>query len=410
MEHLIEAPQELPVIGKYDVLVSGGGPAGVSAAVAAARAGAKVALVERYGYLGGQATGGLVILLVGLTDGHNRIIKGICQEMINKLEEKKATKDVYPHILFDPEALKLVYDEMITENNIDLYYHNFVSNVITAENRAIGAVIDGKLGRRVIKAKVFVDATADADLAKYCNLPFHKENSDKLMPITLGFRVGGIDIDRILGFYEENNDQYQKLINNLGITTNIGGWIPTLHNNEAWFNISHIENIDGTSTEDLTRAEIQGRKQIEKIMETFKKNIPGFEEGYLIDTASQIGVRETRRIIGVHNFSRDDIARNFDDTIAKAPNYTGAGPGAVNIPYNCLISKKSRNVIFAGRCISVDHELINMFREIPCCMATGQAAGVAAAIASQNEEDNVNVQKININILREILLHQKAEI
>jgi hypothetical protein len=144
------------------------------------------------------------------------------------------------------------------------------------------------------------------------------------------------------------------------------------------------------------------------LIKSFKENISGFKNGYLIDTASQIGVRDSRRIRGMHYFTEEDIGKNFEDTIAKAPNYTKLNSGPLNIPYKCLISEKIENLIFAGRCISVDHKLFNMFREIPCCMATGQAAGVAAAIAAKTS--NTSVHKIDTQNLRKILLEQKAVI
>ncbi|MFH0703102.1 MAG: FAD-dependent oxidoreductase [bacterium] len=406
MEYLIEAPQELPVIDEYDVLVLGGGPAGISAAIAASRIGAKTAIIERYGYLGGQATGGLVILLVGLTDGKKKIIRGICEEVINKLKIMKAAEELQAGILFDPEAMKLVFDSFIQENNITPYYHSFVSNVIAAENWVSGVVIEGKSGRNVIKSKVFIDATGDADLAKYCRIPFQQEN--KTLPVTLGFRVGGINVEKVFQFTAENRTQYQKLMENLGISTQIGGWIKTLHNKEAWFNIAHVENIDATNTRDLTKAEIQARKNIFEIIENFKKHIPGFEEGYLIDTAPQMGIRDSRRIKGLYYFTKDDITKKFSDSIAKAPDYTGSGQGSIEIPFRCLVSKKVENIIFCGRCISIDHELFNLIREIPCCMATGQAAGAAAGIVALKDQEQDYIKKIDINLLRKTLIEQGA--
>jgi len=180
----------------------------------------------------------------------------------------------------------------------------------------------------------------------------------------------------------------------------MGGWIPTTHKNEAWFNISNVENIDITNADDLTKAEITGRRQIQQILQTFKKNIPGFKDSYIIDTAPQIGVRDSRRIKGLHRFTRDDIMKVFDDTIARAPDYTGSGKGSVQVPYGCLVTKSCENTIFAGRCISVEHNLLHMFREIPCCMATGEAAGVAAAIASSTTG---NVLAIDIKKVQDIL-------
>jgi len=400
MEHLIEAPHEVPVTGEYDVIVVGGGPAGVSAAVAASRSGAKVAIVERYGYLGGQATGGLVILIVGLTNGKERIFKGFCEETVNRLKKLNAAKDIDSHVLFDPESMKYIFDCFIEESNVTPYYHCFVSGTIMVKNRVQGIIIEGKSGRRIIKGRMFVDATGDGDLAKYCNIPFDIAPKNDLLPVTLGFRVGGIDVDKVRKYTTENKTEYMNLLNEAGISTRIGGWIQTLHHNEAWFNISNIENINSTSCEDMTKAEIQGRKQVFKIIESFRKNIPGFEAGYLIDTAAQLGVRDSRRIKGKHYYTNIDLTKNFDDTVALAPNYTGTGNNPIQIPYGCLVSPKSENVIFAGRCISISHELLDSIREIPCCMATGRVAGTASAVAVKN---STQIGMVDVNSLRECL-------
>ncbi len=406
MEYIISSEKIFPIEEEYDVVVLGGGPAGVSAAVSAAKANAKTALVERYGYLGGQATGGLVILIVGLTNGKERIIKGFCEDTINRLEKLNAAQNVGNHILFDPESLKYVFDCFLEENKVTPYYHNFISGVIKEEDKVSGIIIDGKSGKRLLKAKNFVDATGDADIAKYCGMPFEQKSKQESLPVTLGFRVGGIDTQKAAKFVAENHSFYQKLLHDIGISTKIGGWIHTTHKNEAWFNISNIENIDITNSDDLTRAEIIGRSQIQKIIDSFKNSISGFEEGYLIDTASQIGIRDSRRIKGIYYFTEEDAVKTFSDSIAKAPDYTGTNKdGSVQIPYGCLISQGIKNVIFAGRCISVEHKLLDMFREIPCCMATGQAAGIAASIAAQK---NYAVQTINIKELQKILIGQGA--
>lgn len=405
MDYITEAEHKLPLVGDYDVVVLGGGPAGVSAAVSSAKSNAKTAIVERYGYLGGQATGGLVILIVGLTDGREKIVKGFCEDTINKLEELGATEKVGNHVLFDPESMKYIFDSFIEENKIVPYYHSFVSGVVKEGDKISGVIIEGKSGRRVLKAKTFVDATGDADLAKYCNIAFEQQVKEKILPVTLGFRVGGIDTEQVAKFIRENYSFYQNLLKELGISTKIGGWIHTIHKNEAWFNISNIENIDITDSDELTKAEIITRNQIYKIIKAFKQSIPGFEEGYLIDTASQIGGRDSRRIKGMYQFTSEDVNKTFFDSIALAPDYTGSGKGFVQIPYGCLISKEISNIIFAGRCISVEHKLIDMFREIPCCMATGQAAGIAAALAAQK---SVNLHMVDIKEIQRILLAQGA--
>ncbi len=380
----------------YDVVVLGGGPAGVSAAVSAARTGAKTAIIERYGYLGGQATGGLVILIVGLTDGKNRITCGICEETLNRLDELKASRPVGKYVMVDPEELKYIFDCMIEENKVIPFYHTLVTGVLKEQGKITRVITESKSGTREFKAKVFIDATGDSDLAKFADIPFDMETKEKAMPVTLGCRVGGIDFEKA----NQHREEIKQELKNLGISTKIGGWLRTTHNNEAWFNVSNIENIDITSADELTKAEIIGRRQIHHIIKKLKDKIPGFEESYLIDTAPQIGVRDSRRIKGVHRFTRDDVNREFEDSIAIAPDYTGSGSGAVQVPYGCLVTKECQNAIFAGRCISIEHELLDMFREIPCCMATGQAAGVAAALAASKTG---NILTINIKEVQKIL-------
>ncbi len=409
MNYIIEGAQELPVVGEYDVAVFGGGPAGIAAATAAAKTGAKTTIIERYGYLGGLATGGLVILLVGLTDGKEQIIKGICKDTIKKLKQVSRIEKIGPSILFDPEALKLVFDDFIMENDIKPYYHTFLSNAIIYENMVSAAVIDGKSGRSVIKAKIYVDATGDGDFSKFCGIPFLQEKKEKLLPVTLGIRVGGLDTEKVKAYINENHENYRNILKSLSLSVRMGGWITTLHKGEAWFNVAHAENTDCTDTQDLTHAEIQTRKTVHKLIDIFQNEIPGFENGYLIDTSAQIGVRDSRRIKGMHLFTREDTDKIFDDAIARAPNYISGGQGSVQVPYGCLTTRKMNNLIFAGRCISVEHELFDMFREIPCCMATGHAAGVAAALACKSDNE-INVKKIDISQLQGILLEQGAVI
>ena len=405
--NFIKIEENLPVIGEYDVLVLGAGPAGVSAAVSASKMGAKTAIVERYGYTGGQATGGLVILIVGLTDGKEKIIKGFCEETIQKLYSVGAAKDIEHHVVFDPEAMKAIFDLSILENGIKPCYHTYASGIIKDRGRIDGVIVDGKSGRGIIKAKYFIDATGDGDLAKFCNVPF--DVADKFMPVTLGFRAGAVNIPLFKHFLANNYQVYQEIIQSLSITTSIGGWIQTVHDSEIWFNIAHLENVDPTSAEDLTKAEIDLRHKINVLIKNFKTDIPGFENAYLADTAAQMGVRDSRRIKGVYRFSKNDLDKTFDDSIALAPNYTEIGKKSVNVPYRCLITEEIDNLIFAGRCISVEHEYLNTFREIPCCMATGQAAGCAAGMLSANEDAGAcNVKDINTELLKDILKSQNA--
>ena len=386
MKTITEPQKNLQIIDEYDVLVLGGGVAGVSAALSAARCGAKTALIERYGYLGGQATGGLVILIVGLTDGKNPIFGGNCREMIYDLSRLGAAQALGRHVLFNPEYMKLLLDSKLLENNVNLYYHRYVAGAITENGKIKAVITEGKSGRHAIAAKMFVDATGDADLAKYCDIPYNMPEKNNLMPVTLGFRVGGLDLERVGEFIRNNYTHFREMYATAGVPPKVGGWVRTMNPNEAWFNVAHAVNIDPTDSESLTDAELETRRRALELVNVFKEKIPGFENGYIIDTAAQIGVRDSRRIKGLYTFEEKDISSTFDDTIALAPNYTGKGGGSVEVPYSCLVTEKVENVVFCGRCISVAHELLDMFREIPCCMATGQAAGIAVALAVNKPE------------------------
>lgn len=406
MEKFIREPSKnIPIVSEYDVIVLGGGPAGVSAAISAARNGAKTALIERYGYLGGQATGGLVILIVGLTDGQNQIIKGLCQEYIDDLFLMKAAEKLGKHVLFNPEHMKLLFDSKLAENSISLYYHKFVADVITENDKISAVITEGKSGRQAIQAKIFIDATGDADLAKYSGIPYDIQPRADLKPVTLGFRAGGINVSTVSDFIRKNREYFNELIKQAGITIKTGGWVRTLNPNEGWFNLVHEDNTDCTNCNDLTRAELQTRRNIHKLIELFKKNIPGFENGYIIDTAPQMGVRDSRRIQGIYRFSEKDLSESFEDVICRAPNYSGKGSSSVEVPYRCLLVREIENLIFCGRSISVEHEFLDMFREIPCCIATGQAAGTAAAISISQGR---NLRDIDIITLRKNLSAQNV--
>lgn len=250
MKTITEPQKNLQIIDEYDVLVLGGGVAGVSAALSAARCGAKTALIERYGYLGGQATGGLVILIVGLTDGKNPIFGGNCREMIYDLSRLGAAQALGRHVLFNPEYMKLLLDSKLLENNVNLYYHRYVAGAITENGKIKAVITEGKSGRHAIAAKMFVDATGDADLAKYCDIPYNMPEKNNLMPVTLGFRVGGLDLERVGEFIRNNYSHFREMYATAGVPPKVGGWVRTMNPNEAWFNVAHAE----TSTQLTAKA------------------------------------------------------------------------------------------------------------------------------------------------------------
>ena len=299
MKTIFEEEKEVPIIHSSDVVVLGGGPAGVSAAVSAARMGVDVTLIERYGYLGGQATGGLVILLCGLTDGEKQIIRGFCQEVINELQSMNAASHLPEGVVFDPGAMKYLFDTLALKNNIRVYFHTFATTMICNHKQVKYVITESKSGRTAIKGSIFIDATGDGDSAEWCNVPYEKLDTDKLLPVTLTFRLGNVDVKKATEFFKHNPERIKDFIqlNDSDIDVNLeDGWLATLNNSEVWFDAVFIKNIDVTDIADLTYAEIKGRAIVRKIVDAIK-SLSGFEDSYLEDTSPQKGCMETRRII-----------------------------------------------------------------------------------------------------------------
>ena len=255
MKTVFEKGKEVSIIHSSDVVVLGGGPAGVSAAISAAKMGVDVTLIERYGYLGGQATGGLVIVLCGLTDGKNQIIKGLCQEIIDELKAMNAVKWLEQDVVFDPEALKYVFDRYIMKYNTKTYFHSFVSSMICEDNTVKYVITESKSGRNAIQGKIFIDATGDGDSAKWCDVPYEKLGNEKLLPVSLTFRIGNVDIKKAQRFVEEKSAEFLKIIRSQSqenLDLKLNGWVETLNESEVWFDVIFIKNVDAINVEDLT--------------------------------------------------------------------------------------------------------------------------------------------------------------
>jgi len=367
---VIQPRRELSVLDRTEVLVVGGGPAGVTAAIAARRAGAKVTLVERYGHFGGLWTGGLVLLVLAMhakgPKGKLLVTRGIGKEMIDRLARMdRAVIDWRPGVdpTVDAEALKYLMVEMVLEAGVKTFLHCWGVDAILDGGAVRGAVFESKSGRQAILANVVVDATGDGDVfaAAGCEHVRKKKHH-----IGLVCRIGNLDkVDaaRTAG---------AKRPRGLGHATPIAG----VH----WVNM-HGPDADGLDVRELTRLELNHRRQIWKSVEAIRKT-PGYEQVYLMETAPQLGVRITRLLGGLETLRRRDAdaGRTFPDVIGVGGSGGGKRP-PWQIPYGTLVPRKVDNILAAGRCISTGRRMLYDMRLIPACLVTGQAAGVAAALA-----------------------------
>lgn len=422
-----EPPREIRVRKQADVVVVGGGPAGVAAAVAAARNGAETILMERYGHLGGLATGGLVTLLMPMSDGTQKIlIWGLCMEMVDRLDSIGAA--VHPKyedlgsndektisrwhgfpfiivedrirlsVLYDAEMMKCVLNDMAEEFSVSLLLHSWASQAIVDEDGIKGVIFESKSGREAILAKCVIDASGDGDMFASAGAAFN----DKLDPdqraskLAFVFQVSGIDMNRLTDFKKTNPKQFTEF---MGELQGLGGFsmhIRTSREDTVWFN-NFLQDLNGIDVEDLTWVEVNGRKRMRITHDFFRKNIPGFEKSYILQTASQVGVRSSRRLVGEHIVTEADCltGTKFPDTIAICPSFrfnVSEEHPHMNIPYRALVPKKVDNLLVAGRCLSTDQAANDLLAPIQFCIAMGQAAGTASALAL---EHGVKVRNVN---------------
>lgn len=434
--HIMEPEKKIPVLREADVVVAGGGPAGLMAAVACARNKARTVLVERYGFLGGMATAGLVGPFSGFAIGGERIVGGIPWEFVSRIEEKKGALVIQgtESVAFDPEVVKIVAQRMLEEEKCDILLHSLVVGAVK-ENREIKSVIvENKSGRQAILGKVIIDATGDADIAHFCNAEYEK--SSEFQPMSLCFRMGSVDTENLSDLFlgadrkrspkgvnlqvrEKMVEAYRK-----GELPLFGGpWIlygSTVREGEVSLNVTRVPG-DATDAFEITRAELKAREDMHSIAEFLKENFAAFRSSFIIDSATQIGVRETRRIIGEYILTAEDILNcvNFPDSIARGCHSIDIhSPESEDqklvrlknwylIPYRCMIPKKVENLIVTGRVISATREAFASVRVQGTCMALGQAAGTAAALCLRQK---TTPRGLNVKLLQDKLKCQGAKV
>ncbi len=387
---IIQPRRELPVLHRTDVLVVGGGSAGVCAAVAAKRAGADVTLVERYGHFGGLWTGGLVVLIMGhIVTGGKQVCQGIGEEMMRRLDKLPGAiinrrPGVNPTV--DAEAAKYMMVEMIEEAGVDVFLHCWGVDAIVTGNTVHGVVFESKSGRQAILAKTVVDATGDGDLFAAAGAEFEHRSHN----VGLVSRIGNLDkVDR------EKAKQGSK-------PRNLGGGTPVPGVN--WVNLIGPE-VDGLDVATLTKMEMNHRKHIWKSVQKTRQT-PGYEKVYLVETAPQLGVRITRVLDGLNRIRLSDLraSTKFPDVVGVGGSSNG-NHGEWQIPYGALVPTKVDNVLAAGRCVSMDMGMADLVRLVPNCFVTGHAAGAAAAAAVQ---DNCRPRNVDVAKVQKILRQQEA--
>lgn len=405
---IVEPERKTPVHAAAEVVVLGGGPAGVAAAVAAARCGADTLLLERYSYLGGMATGGNVINMANFGPPGKVVTKGIPLEYSDRLKKLgAAASETTPktlavfwrdktQCLFHPEYLKLVCNEMLEESGARIVLNCWCVGVAMTDGLLDAVLFESKSGRRAVRGKVFVDCTGDADLAEWTHSPYR---TDQYF-LGLIMKIGGVDGAAFHDFMRRTGKkEWFRLCDPFGIQADPKlGWAEDI----VWMN-THVPG-DALSIDDLTRTEIDVRKKLIMTYDHYKRFVPGFEGAFIMDVSPQVNVRESRRILGRHVLSREDIetAREFDDSVGRTINRWKPDE-EYTIPYRCLVPRKPGNLLFAGRCISVEHDVHRVTKLIVPSAMTGQAAGTAAAISAAS---GAPVEDVAIASLQKRLLEQ----
>jgi hypothetical protein len=442
---IAEPNKTIDVVRECDVVIVGGGPGGIGAAVSAARNGADTVLIERYGYLGGMATGGLVTIIPCLSDFSGTLqIGGINQEWIERLTMREA--ETHPpaeiwgstdkrlisywndrsfftvregHIVYssliDAEISKCILNDMVSEAKVKTYLHSWGVMPIMDGNKAVGVVFESKSGRRAIMAKVVIDSTGDGDLLPYSGATFDADINPELRiaNLSLSYWMDNVNFMKADDFRRTNPGKWDELMRELlkknghpfFMRSNLKG-----QENLVWVHPRYAASSQ-TDVEELTRVEFLGREKMLLTHEFYKKNIPGFENSFIVLSGPQLGTRGARRVHGDYMVvSRDLLSSEpFEDTIAIFPDLDRGEKSLAHpntfIPYRALLPKGVENMLVACRAFSSDQEVNNFFNLIPHCVALGEAAGAAAALSISQ---GVSVRNVDFPSLHRQLIAQNV--
>jgi len=429
-----EPARSIPVHGDYEVVVLGGGPAGIAAAASAAAHGRKTILIERYGFLGGAGTAAGVTNFCGLfANVHGeirRVVHGVADDLLTRIDQLGGLNA--PHMVlgktralaYDTTAYKSAADDLLISRGVDLLFHALGAGVVAEAGALTALIVETKSGRRAIRGRVFIDCSGDGDLAAWSGAPFELgDDGGNLLYPTMMFRVNGVDpalageawttIPELMREAERRGTRFARQ----------GVVVRPQRNPVEWrVNATQVASrngraLDGTDADELSYGEIEGRRQAQAFIDFLRADVPGFAHAYIVDTPPQLGIRETRRIVGAYQLSGEDVLRcaSFDDTIGVngwplekhvAGNVEWSWPpipqsrGFNHLPYRMLLPQGLRNLLVAGRCASMTQAGHSAARVSGGCFVMGEAAGAAAHLALAR---NTAVAEVDVAALQRLL-------
>lgn len=432
----LEKERKINVVEEVDVIVAGGGPAGISAAVAASREGASVILIEKNGFLTGAHASCHVGTFCGVfyivNDKVELLVRGFTETLLNELKKVGALNEPFRFgntavVTYDPLWFKQISEDLVLNSGSSIIYHSRIVDVMIEDGKPCGVIIESKSGREAIRGKIIIDATGDADIVAFAGGDYSKGHNGFLQYPSTNFRIANVNEEKANELSLNDIQEIMKKAvseKEIDLPRTDGFLFKTPRGGERVCNVTTVskqgEIIDGTNKLDLTYAEIEGKRQARKYEEFFRKYLPGFENIFIEDTG-ETGIRETRIIEGMYKLKNQDVtnAKKFNDAVARSAwpieqhsldvvKLVWIGEGDFyEIPFRCLIPRNIDNVLVAGRCISAEQEAQASVRVAAQCFAFGEAAGIASAMAI---EQNTSPSKLNGEEVRRRLIQKNANL